>query len=100
LTGLSTVRRSIAPQKDDSWASIAARELKDMSEADGVAALQSWNLHVYMRAPPPPGSPRAGNPILPSDVIFVEGPKATSCMTPSSALCDWLPRMTATPSLW
>lgn len=76
MANLSSVRRSILPQAGDTWASIAARELKSISETEGVASLQSWNLHVFMRAPPPPDSPRAGNPILPSDVIFVEAPRA------------------------
>jgi hypothetical protein len=75
---LSVVRRSILPLPGDTWSSIAARELKSMSEAEGVASLQSWNLHVFMRAPPPPGSAREGNPILPSDVIFVEPPQAAA----------------------
>ena len=78
MSDLSVVRKSIRPSSGDSWASIAQRELSDMSEKDGVSSLQSWNLHVYMRAPAPEGSPRAGNPILPSDVIFVEPPLAAS----------------------
>jgi len=73
---LSRVRRSILPRPGDSWATIAARELPGMAEQEAVSALQSWNLHVFMRAPAPEGSPRAGNPILPSDVIFVEAPLA------------------------
>ena len=52
------------------------RELSSMDEASAVSSLQSWNLHVFMRAPAPAGSPREGNPILPSDVIFVEPPLA------------------------
>ena len=71
---LKPVRRSILPQPEDTWQSIAKRELSEKSAEDGVSALQSWNLHVFMRAPAPADSPRAGNPILPSDVIFVEPP--------------------------
>ena len=71
---LSRVRRSIWPEATDTWNTIAKRELPDMSEVDAVSALQSWNLHVFMRAPAPPDTPRAGNPILPSDVVFVEAP--------------------------
>ena len=74
---LSRVRRSILPSQGDDWAAIAKRELADMDEAEAVADLQSWNLHVFMRAPAPEGSPRAGNPILPSDVIFIEPPLAS-----------------------
>jgi len=38
--------------------------------------LQSWNLHVFMRAAGGVGRMRGDNPILPSDVIFIEPPKA------------------------
>ncbi len=75
---LSTVRKSILPEAGDDWASIAARELPGMDEGEAISSLQSWNLHVFMRAPAPEGSPRAGNPILPSDVIFIEPPLAAS----------------------
>lgn len=73
---LSAVRRSVIPQAGDTWAAIAKRELPDVAEADAVSNLQSWNMHVFMRPAPPPTSARAGNPILPSDVIFVEPPRA------------------------
>jgi len=69
------VRRSIHPGAADTWESIAVRELPAVSLADGVASLQSWNLHVFSRAPAAPDSPRAGNPILPSDLIFIEPPQ-------------------------
>ena len=75
---LSAVRKSILPQAGDTWASIAQRELPEIDTNEGVSNLQSWNLHVFMRAPAPEGSPRAGNPILPSDVIFVEPPLANA----------------------
>ena len=78
ITELSRVRKSILPSGDDTWASIARREFPDQSEDKAVADLQSWNLHVFMRAPAPEGSPRAGNQILPSDVIFVEPPLANA----------------------
>ena len=74
---LSRVRKSILPSEGDNWTSIAKRELADMDEANAVSSLQSWNLHVFMRAPAPEGSPRAGNPVLPSDVIFIEPPLAS-----------------------
>ncbi len=76
VSQLSRVRRSVLPQKDDTWADIARRELADLAEADAVSALQSWNLHVFMRATITTGRP--GNPILPSDVIFVEPPLAAA----------------------
>lgn len=77
-SSLSAVRKSILPQAGDTWASIAQRELPEIDANEGVSNLQSWNLHVFMRAPAPEGSPRAGNPILPSDVIFVEPPLANA----------------------
>lgn len=73
---LSRVRKSILPQAGDTWASIAKRELPDLDEAAGIASLQSWNLHVFMRSAGPSGGPRGDNPILPSDVIFIEPPGA------------------------
>lgn len=75
-TGLATTRRSIFPEADDTWASIARRELADMDTDQATEALQSWNMHVFMRPAAPTESPRAGNPILPSDVIFLEPPPA------------------------
>ncbi len=71
---LSDVRRSVRPSDGDDWASIAARELPDADSDEAVGLLQSWNLHVFMRPAAPKASPRHGNPILPSDVIFVEPP--------------------------
>lgn len=73
---LSTVRKSILPQGGDTWQSIAARCLPDMPEAEAVSGLQSWNLHVFMRASGAAGSTRGNNPILPSDIIFIEPPRA------------------------
>ncbi len=75
-TGLSIVRKSILPQGGDSWQSIAQRELSETPESDAVSMLQSWNLHVFMRSAGGVGRLRSDNPILPSDVIFVEPPRA------------------------
>lgn len=72
---LSAVRKSILPQSGDSWASIALRELPGSAEAEAIAMLQSWNLHVFMRAAGGVGRMRGDNPILPSDVIFIEPPR-------------------------
>ena len=72
---LSTIRRSVFPVAGDTWASIAVRVLTATPEAEAVGLLQSWNMHVFMRPAAPAGSPRFGNPILPSDVIFIEAPK-------------------------
>lgn len=76
MSTLATVRRSISPVEGDTWASIATRELAGMDEQHAVTQLQSWNLHVFMRPAAAEGSPRAGNPILPSDIIFIEPPLA------------------------
>ena len=75
-TELKPVRRSIFPQEGDTWERIAARELPDQDLADAVSALQSWNMHAFMRPAAPEDSPRHGNPILPSDVVFLEPPLA------------------------
>lgn len=69
---LAAVRASIMPVNGDTWESIAARELSSLDDA--VSQLQSWNMHVFMRPAAPEGSARAGNPILPSDVIFLAPP--------------------------
>ena len=72
---LSAQRRFVHPREGDDWTAIAARELPDMSAEEAVSQLQSWNLHVFMRPAAPAGSPRENNPILPSDVIFLEPPR-------------------------
>ncbi len=74
---MRNVRKSIFPEAEDTWDSIAARELNDLPQDQAIANIQSWNLHVFARRAPEEGSPRAGNPILPSDVIFLEAPLAT-----------------------
>ena len=74
LEALSRVRKSVLPQPGDGWAEIAARELPDLPREEAVSKLQSWNLHVFMRAAARMGE--ASKPILPSDVIFVEPPEA------------------------
>ena len=72
---LSPVRRSISSRAEDTWQTIAERELPDLPLEQAVQTLQSMNLHVFMRPAPPAGSPRAGNPILPSDKIFLDPPQ-------------------------
>ncbi len=76
MTELATTRRSIFPLAEDTWSSIAARELPDTAVDEAEGLLQSWNLHVFMRPAAAEGSARQGNPILPSDIIFVEAPLA------------------------
>ena len=72
---LAPVRRSILPANGDTWESIASRELAGLDNA--LSLLQSWNMHVFMRPAAPEDSARQGNPILPSDVIFLEPPAAS-----------------------
>ena len=69
-------RRSMFPQNGDDWASIAARELPGTPAQEAVNLLQSWNLHVFMRPAMSAESAGQGNPILPSDIIFLEPPRA------------------------
>ena len=72
---MKTVRSCVFPEADDTWESLAAKALPDQPVEEAVSSLQSWNLHVFARRAPTEG-PRAGNPILPSDIIFFEAPFA------------------------
>ena len=76
MATLNETRRSIFPEGQDTWGSIAQRELPDMGSEEAISVLQSWNLHVFMRPAAAKDSTRAGNPILPSDIIFVAPPQA------------------------
>ena len=76
MATLEKTRKSIFPMGKDTWESIALRELPDMTSKEAIAILQSWNLHVFMRPAAAKDSTRAGNPILPSDIIFVAPPQA------------------------
>lgn len=73
---LSKQRKSIFPQAGDDWTAIAKRELPDTPVEEAIGHLESWNLHVFMRSMGAPGAPKGDNPVLPSDVIFVEPPLA------------------------
>ena len=75
MSELTEFRKSTYPKVDDTWESIAQAEIPEFELNEAVKLLQSWNLHVFMRKSPPRGSPREGNPILPSDIIFIESPK-------------------------
>ena len=68
---LAAKRNFVRPLAGDDWADIAARALPGADAGQAVEQLQSWNFHVFMR---PAGA--NGSPILPSDIIFVEPPKA------------------------
>jgi hypothetical protein len=73
---LSIVRRSIFPADNDTWETIAERELGDVALEEAVSQLQSWNLHVFMRRVASKDSHQQASQILPSDVIFLEPPLA------------------------
>jgi len=73
---LNETRQSIFPEGQDTWESIALRALPDMDREEAVGLLQSWNLHAFMRPAAAKGSIRAGNTILPSDIIFIAPPQA------------------------
>ena len=77
VDNLSRVRKSILPTEGDTWSIVAKRELPELALEEALAKLQSWNLHVFMRAAGGMGTPGGGNPILPSDVVFIEPPLAT-----------------------
>ena len=67
-------RKSIFPIAYDSWESIAAREMIGSDKEQAISHLQSWNLHVFARRVINDDTGEMGNPILPSDVIFIEPP--------------------------
>ena len=73
-TTVSPRRRSIFPQAEDTWQSIAQREMPEESIEAAVARLQSWNLHVFARRVIDDATGEMGNPILPSDILFLEPP--------------------------
>lgn len=73
---LSATRKSIFPQDGDDWNSIAERECDFENINDAVSALQSWNLHVFMRRVASKTGHEQQGEILPSDVIFLEPPIA------------------------
>ena len=71
-------RRSIHPQAGDTWFSIAEREFSGQQREVAVAQLQSWNLHVFARRVIDDATGEMGNPILPSDILFLEAPLAAT----------------------
>ena len=71
---MDAARKSIFPIADDSWESIAVREMAASDKEQAISQLQSWNLHVFARRVINDDTGEMGNPILSSDVIFVEPP--------------------------
>ncbi len=76
MSELSVPRKSIFPEDGDTWEVIAGRELPEIETSDAVSQLQSWNLHVFMRRVAGKDSHEQSGEILPSDVIFLEPPRA------------------------
>ncbi len=72
---LTIQRKSIFPESGDNWRTIASRTLPRLSTEDAIAALQSWNLHVFMRASVGTSPDTELHPVLPSDIIFIEAPR-------------------------
>ena len=70
-------RRCIHPLTDDTWETIAQREMPDTPAKEAVAQLQSWNLHVFARRVIDDSTGQMGNPILPSDLLFLEALSGT-----------------------
>jgi len=65
------------PLTDDTWETIAQREMLGTPAEEAVAQLQSWNLHVFARRVIDDSTGQMGNPILPSDLLFLEPPLGT-----------------------
>lgn len=63
---LSRGRRFTAAHPGEDWPDIARRALPDLEAEAALEALNSWNLHLFLRQP--------GGRILGSDVIFTEAP--------------------------
>ena len=63
-------RAFIQPQAGDNWETLAQRLFPEEPLQDAVQKLQSWNLFLAFR----PG----GGGITPSDIVFVEAPRAAA----------------------
>ncbi|TVS14801.1 MAG: hypothetical protein EA417_14540 [Gammaproteobacteria bacterium] len=63
---LSRARSFTTARPGEEWADIARRTLADQDPGQAVEALQSWNLHLFLRQP--------RGRILGCDVIFTEPP--------------------------
>ncbi len=72
-TSLSRQRRWASPQPGDTLASVAARELSQLTPGDALKQISSWNLHLIIR--PLPGL--APGSLLGSDVVYLEPPLAS-----------------------
>ncbi|MCW6530086.1 MULTISPECIES: hypothetical protein [Sphingomonas] len=68
-TNLAPIRRFIQPESGDDWPAIAARVLPDEPAEAAIEQLKSWNLHLVFRPV---------SVITPSDIVFVEPPRAVA----------------------
>lgn len=62
------LREHAHPEPGDGWSDLARRHLPQRDEAEGVALLQSWNLHLAGRPPTVV--------LTPLDLVFLEAPSA------------------------
>jgi len=68
---LTTQRRFVVPQPDETVEQLAARAMPDAPLAGAVEKIMSWNLHIFaMRKP--------RGLLLGSDVVFVEPPQSSA----------------------
>jgi hypothetical protein len=77
-TALKTLRKSITPALNATWEAVAEAHLPELDRNNAVAQLQSWNLHIFARRvitqDSTDSSHQTSNPILPSDILFLEPP--------------------------
>lgn len=71
---MEPLRQSILPKPNDTWESIATRNLGQLNQDVAIAQLQSWNLHIFARRVLTEDG-ELQQPILPSDIVFIEPPK-------------------------
>ncbi|MGB1189513.1 MAG: hypothetical protein ACPHAN_04920 [Pseudomonadales bacterium] len=74
---MNSLRKSLKPNNGDTWTSIAERALPELDPETGANHLQSWNLHIFARRTLGTND-QSANPILPSDIVFVEPPAPQS----------------------
>ena len=63
----SRARRFVQPEPGDTLASIAQRELPELSASEALRALQSWNLHIVVR-------PGLAGALIGADIVYLEPP--------------------------
>jgi hypothetical protein len=74
---LKILRKSITPALNATWEAVAEQHLPALDRDQAVAQLQSWNLHIFARRvvnQDSDSSRQSSNPILPSDILFLEPP--------------------------